>query len=279
MKLGLFGINMGACVDPETAARVAAGAESAGFDSVWTGEHVILPEPQTPDSPIPAHTPLLHPSVALAHVAAHTTRLRLATGIVILPQRNPVVLAKELASLDVICGGRLTFGLGVGYIQKEFAACGIPFAERGPRTDEAIAVLRNLWASEKPKFDGRFFHYSDVDAHPRPIQKPHPPIIIGGMSAPALRRAAKLGDGWYGFALDLDGTTRCLEGLKTARERFGRENPAESFEITVTPSVPIDRDTLARFEDIGVDRIAPIARGDDAEAILQFIEQVADAAA
>jgi len=279
MKIGLFGINMGACVDPETAARVAVGAEAAGFDSVWTGEHVILPEPQTPDSPIPARTPLLHPSVALAHVAAHTKRLRLATGIVILPQRNPVVLAKELASLDVICGGRLTFGLGVGYIQKEFAACGIPFEERGARTDEAIAVLRNLWTAETPEFDGRFFQYSEVDAHPRPIQTPHPPIIVGGMSPPALRRAARFGDGWYGFALDLDGTQRCLEELKAARDRFDRNGPEENFEITVTPSIPIDRDTLARFEEIGVDRIAPIARGDDAEAVLQFIDQVAEAAA
>ena len=279
MKIGLFGINMGACVDPETAAQVAAGAEAAGFDSVWTGEHVILPEPQTPDSPIPARTPLLHPSVALAHVAAHTKRLRLATGIVILPQRNPVVLAKELASLDVICGGRLTFGLGVGYIQKEFDACGIPFAERGARTDEAIAVLRNLWTAEKPEFDGRFFQYSEVDAHPRPIQKPHPPIIVGGMSSPALRRAAQLGDGWYGFALDLDSTQRCLQELKTARDQFGRSGSEENFEITVTPSIPIDRDALAQFEDIGVDRVAPIARGDDAEAVLQFIDQVAEAAA
>jgi len=179
MKLGLYGINMGACLDPRTAIRVAVAAEAAGFESVWTAEHVVLPEPRTPESPIPARVALLDPAVALAHLAGHTKTIRLATGIIILPQRNPVVLAKELASLDVLSDGRLIFGLGAGYIPKEFAACGIPFGERGARTDEAIAVLRDLWTSKAPHFNGRFFRYSEIDAHPRPIQRPHPPIVVG----------------------------------------------------------------------------------------------------
>ena len=141
MKLGLYGINLGVCVDPEAAAAVARAAEGAGFDSVWTAEHVVLPDPQTPDSPIPAQTPLLDPAVALAHLAAHTRTIWLATGIIILPQRNPVVLAKELASLDVLSGGRLIFGAGAGYLASEFAAIGAAFDDRGERMDEYIEAI------------------------------------------------------------------------------------------------------------------------------------------
>ena len=120
MKLGLYGINLGACADPETATSVARAAEEAGFDSVWTAEHVVLPDPQVPEAPIPPQTPLLDPAVALSYVAAHTRTIRLATGIIILPQRNPLVLAKELASVDVLSGGRLIFGIGAGYLEAEF---------------------------------------------------------------------------------------------------------------------------------------------------------------
>ena len=114
MKFGLFGINMNVCSDPDVAARTAKAAEGAGFESVWTGEHVVLPDPQAPPSPLPPEYPLLDPAVALAFVAAHTTKIRLGTGIIILPQRNPLVLAKELASVDVVSKGRLIFGLGIG---------------------------------------------------------------------------------------------------------------------------------------------------------------------
>lgn len=275
MKLGLYGINMGACLDPAVAIRVATAAEAAGFDSLWTAEHVVLPEPRTPESPVPASTALLDPAVALAHVAGHTRSIRLATGIIILPQRNPVVLAKELASLDVLSGGRLVFGLGAGYIPKEFAACGIPFAERGPRTDEAIAVLRDLWMSERPRFEGRFFRYADIDAHPRPLQKPHPPIVVGGMSPPAFRRAVAHGDGWYGFALDPDATARCLEGLRAATEAVERPAALGRLEITVTPSVPLVRDTVARYADLGVDRLVPIGMGPGADDLVAFVERAA----
>ena len=146
MKLGLFGINFGPCADPAAAARVATAAEAAGFESVWTGEHVVLPDPQAPPSPAPPETPMLDPAVALAHVAAHTRALRLGTGIVILPQRNPLVLAKELASVDVVSGGRLVFGLGAGYLKAEFDALGASFADRGARTSEAQTSAKRVAA-------------------------------------------------------------------------------------------------------------------------------------
>lgn len=275
MQLGLYGINMGACLDPRTAIRVAVAAEAAGFDSVWTAEHVVLPEPRTPESPIPASVALLDPAVALAHIAGHTTTIRLATGIIILPQRNPVVLAKELASLDVLSGGRLIFGLGAGYIPKEFAACGIPFAERGARTDEAIAVLRDLWTAKKPGFEGRFFRYAEIDAHPRPVQRPHPPIVVGGMSAPAFRRAVAHGNGWYGFALDPDAAEKCLAGLKQAAEQVERPASLGPLEISVTPSIGIDPASVERYAHLGVHRLVPIATGGDADALVAFVERTA----
>src|SRR5260370_30009386 len=119
MKFGLFSINNGPCASPKTAAAVARAAEAAGFESLWTGEHVVLPDPQAPPSPAPPEMPMLDPMASLSFVAAHTSRIRLGTGIIILPQRNPVVLAKELASVDVLSGGRLIFGIGVGYLKPE----------------------------------------------------------------------------------------------------------------------------------------------------------------
>ena len=155
MKFGLFGINNGPCAFPKCAASVARAAEDAGFESVWTGEHVILPDPQAPPSPVAADYPMLDPAIALAFVAAHTTKIRLGTGIIILPQRNPVVLAKELASTDVLSNGRLIFGIGVGYLKPEFDAIGAPFDHKGARSEEWLAAMIALWSMPKPEFEGQ----------------------------------------------------------------------------------------------------------------------------
>src|SRR5271155_1243275 len=222
MKLALFGINHGPCAIPACAAAVARAAETAGFDSVWTGEHIVLPDPQVPPSPVPADTPFLDSAVALAYVAAHTKKVRLGTGIIILPQRNPVVLAKELASLDVLSEGRLTFGIGIGYLKPEFEAIGAPFDHKGPRSEEFLAAMIALWTQEKPAYHGRFVSFGGVNAMPRPVQEPHPEIVFGGNSKEAYSRAARLARGWYGFALDLDGTAKCIEGVRAACNDAGR---------------------------------------------------------
>ena len=275
MKLGLYGINIGPCVDPATALRVAVAAEAAGFESLWTAEHVVLPEPQPPESPIPASEPFIHPAVALAHIAGHTRSIRLGTGVIILPQHHPVVLAKELASLDYISGGRLLFGLDTGYIPQEFAACGIPYEERGARADESIAVLRDLWTSAKPHFEGRFFRYADIDAHPRPIQRPHPPIIVGGMSSAGHRRAVALGDGWYGFGLDPAATGQHLAGLQLAATQVTRPASLGPLEISITPYIDVDRDVLEQYAELGVQRLILRPPGADGDAIVAFIERMA----
>ena len=277
MKLGLYGINLGPCADPEAASSVAGAAEDAGFESLWTAEHVVLPDPQTPDSPVPAQTPLLDPAVALSHVAAHTRTIMLGTGIIILPQRNPVVLAKEMTSVDVLSGGRLIFGIGAGYLRAEFEAVGASFADRGELTNEYIEAIQALWTQEKPSFEGRFVSFGEIDAQPRPVQKPHPPIVVGGVSPPALRRAARYGKGWYGFALDLEATTSCVAGLREARQSVERPTELGPLEISVTPAGTLDADAVSRFEDLGVDRLVLLALGGSAEDLLAFVEKTAKA--
>ena len=279
MRFGFFGINVGACADPAVAARVAEAAEAAGLESLWTGEHVVLPDPQVPPSPVPPETPFLDPAVSLAFLAGRTRRIRLATGIIILPQRNPVVLAKELASVDVLSGGRLVVGVGAGYLRPEFDAVGAPFAERGARTDEAIDVLRALWTQPKPRFSGRFFRFEGVDAKPRPAQKPHPPIVVGGESDAAFARAVRRGDGWFGFALDTDGATRCARGLADAARRVERGAGLGRLEITVTPRGKLDRELVRRYEDLGVDRLVPIGIAPSLDAALRVVEDTAALAA
>jgi len=275
MKLGFFGINVGPCAHPDVLARVARAAEQAGYDSLWTGEHVVLPDPQVPPSPVPADTPFLDPAVALAWAAAATSTIRLATGIIILPQRNPLVLAKEFASLDVLSGGRVILGVASGYLTQEFAALGIPFADRGPRTDEYIDAIREVWTADKPAFGGKLVAFAGIDAQPRPVQKPTPPIVIGGQSPPAYRRAIARGNGWYGFSLDLQATKRCLDGLAAARERVERPAALGKLEVSVTPPFGASADDLRRYEELGVDRLVPIGFVGDADAMVRAIDETA----
>jgi len=272
MKLALFGINNGICAFPETAAVIARAAEDAGLESLWTGEHVILPDPQVPPSPVAADFPMLDPTVALSFIAAQTRTIRLGTGIIILPQRNPVVLAKELATTDVLSGGRLIFGIGIGYLKPEFDAIGAPFDHKGARTEEYLAAMIALWSMPKPEFAGRWVKFKDVNAMPRPVQKPHPEIVFGGHTAAAFSRAARLAKGWYGFALDLESTTKCIEGLRAACSEAGRN--FDDLEISITPRGPVDLDAAKRFADAGVHRLILLQRSNDREGLLKQVESI-----
>src|SRR5262245_55754891 len=274
MRFGLFGINTGLCSEPDNAVRVARAAEAAGFESVWTAEHVVLPDPQAPPSPAAPDSPFLDPAVALAFVAGQTSTLRLGTGIIILPQRNPVVLAKELTSVDRLSKGRLIFGLGAGYLKPEFQALGAPFADRGRRTDEYIEAIVALWTQEKPEYKGEYVNFGGIQAQPRPTQKPHPPIVVGGMSPSGMRRAARYGNGWYGFALDLDATKRAVEGVRAAlqwSQRGERRPELGKLEITITPPGRIDRDAAHAYAALGVDRLVLLSRGRTVDELLDAI--------
>ena len=258
MQVGLFGINMNFMAQPEWMAKVAQHAESAGFEALWTGEHVVLPDPQEPPSPAPPQTPMLHPPAALAYVAAVTNTIKLGTGITLVAQRNPMVLAKEIASLDVLCQGRLLFGIGAGYLHQEFAALGVDFASRGARTDEYLDAMRVLWNDQNPKFDGHFVSFDHIDAQPRPAQAGGPPVIVGGTSPAAMRRAVTHGNGWYGFALDVETTAKSVEALRLAQARFERPAELGEMEISITPPKPPSKAMLEDYAALGVSRVIPM---------------------
>ncbi len=276
MKFALFGIGSGICADPEVAAEAARTAEAAGFESVWTGEHVVLPDPQQPPSPAAPDFPMMHPSTALAYIAGVTSKLKLGTGIVLIAQRNPVVLAKEMASLDVLSKGRLILGIGAGYLEAEFDALGVDFATRGARTDEYIDALRALWNQDNPEFAGRYVRFSGIDARPRPVRAGGPPIVAGGHSAAAFKRAVTRCQGWYGFALDVDGTRQCVARLQSASERHERPRGLGDLEISVTPRLRLDSDTVKQFEDLGVHRLIALTPQRSAEELMTFIKRTAD---
>jgi probable F420-dependent oxidoreductase len=224
---------------------------------------------------------IMDPVVSLAFLAAHTTRVRLGTGIIILPQRNPLVLAKQLASLDVLSGGRLTVGVGVGYLEPEFRALGIPFEHRGPMTDDYLAALRVIWSEARPAYHGRFVRFEGVQANPRPAQQPGPPIVVGGHTEAAFRRAVEQGHGWYGFALDDAGVQRCLDGLRRAGARHERPSALGPLEISVTPrptrgGEAMDRASADRFAALGVHRLILMPpRSLDASGLERFVETTA----
>lgn len=286
MKIGYSGLNIGAFNHPDSITRLLKTAEDSGFESIWTGEHVVLVDPQKAPSPVPPHTNFVDTIASLAFAAAKTERLKIGSGIILLAQRDPIVLAKELAGIDILSKGRLLFGVGVGYVEGEFEALGIPYAERGARVSEHIDVIRELWTSDSPSFSGRFSSFSGIQSRPQPAQTPSPPILIGGTSPPALRRAVSQGDGWFGFFLDPDAAAKSLRSLEEASEQIGRPASLGRLEITVTPPGPVDADMVRHYEDLGVDRLVltssfiDIAGPGVAKAenrTIKFLEETAEA--
>jgi probable F420-dependent oxidoreductase len=268
MKFGLYGLHRDRNVDPDVLARRARAAEEAGFESLWVGDHIALPVGE-------GNPPRLEAMVALTYLAAVTSRVRLGVGLIVLPQRQPVLLAKQLTSLDVLSRGRLTVAVGAGYVEPELNAMGVSLAERGARTDEYLAAMRALWDAA-PSFSGRFVSFSGVVQHPSPVQQPHPPIVVGGHSAAAYRRAVRQGSGWYGWGLDVDQTGQALRALAEAGR--GEPRPAElgDLEITITPPGPPDLDTARRYADLGVHRLIIELEGIDDDAVDGVIASVGD---
>ena len=269
LKFGLTSINVGATSYPEALVNLAQAAETAGFDSLWAGEHIILAESSTR---MPATIRLLNPLLALTFVAAHTHTIRLGTGVLLLPQHQPLILAKELATLDVLSGGRLMIGIGVGWSEEEYQALGVPFRERGARADEYLAAMRTIWGEEKPAFHGQFVSFQGVQAYPHPVQQPTPPIITGGRAPAAIRRTIEQASGWYGFALDLEETANILAQLREAAERYQRPASLGKLEISIAPRIPIDKETAQRFAELGVHRLIFIPpSGKDASGLVQWV--------
>lgn len=252
IAIGLFGITMGPCARVEASARAAVLAERLGYDSVWAPEHAVLPAPRTPNSPLDPSYPILDPLITLAHIAALTTRIKLATGVVLIPQHHPVVLSKQLVTLDLLSAGRLMFGVGVGYLDGELRAAGVPMGERGSRADEYLRALHSLWADEHPHCQGAHVNIVDVDAHPRPTGgRIH--VVVGGQAPAAHRRAVQFGAGWYGFMLDRAAVAAQLQSLRRSAQAIGRD-PTE-LEISVTPIEPLTNQIVADYVALGVHRL------------------------
>ena len=251
MKFGLFGLHRGSSADPDTLLRRAQMAEEAGFESLWVGDHIALPASEGAGDLV-----RLEAVVALAHLAAVTSHVRLAAGVIVLPQRQPVLLAKQLASIDFISNGRLIVGVGIGYVEPELQALGVSVLERGARTDEYLAAMRALWDEPVPSFNGRFISFSGVIERPRPVQQPHPPIVVGGQSPAAFRRAVQTANGWYGWRLDVEQTAEALGQLRNIASEHERQLTLDDLEITITPPGMVDLDTAKRYADLGVHRLA-----------------------
>ena len=276
MQFGLFGLGNG-IADPALIARAAVAAEGAGLESLWLGELIALPTTPSPLTPEPPGTPYLDPFAVLGYLAAATERIKLGAGVVIAPQRHPLFLAKAAATADVLSGGRLLLGVGAGYLPEQFAALGIPFDQRGPRTDEAIDAIRALWAQPQPAFAGRHFRFDGIDAHPRPLRNGIP-IIVGGHSRPGLRRAVQRGNGWFGWKLDLDQAARIRDQLRGIAGQVERPPELGRLEITITPPQLPTVDEVGQFAALGVDRLLPELPRDEA-GIMRMIEEVSELAA
>ncbi|MDT7790320.1 MAG: hypothetical protein QOF58_8739 [Pseudonocardiales bacterium] len=259
MDMGVQGLNAGDSVSPEETRRLATLVESLGYRSWWAVEHVVLPSPRIDASPAEPDQPMLDPLVGLGFVAGLTSRLELGTGIVILPQRNPVVLAKQVASLDVLSGGRFTLGVGTGYLEPEFAAVGVPFADRGRRTDEYIDAMRALWHLPEPSFSGKYVSFSGVDAHPRPSSAR---IAIGGASDAALRRALTRGNAWLGIGSPAE-TAANLKRLRRLSAITSRSDALGALEINIIATVPLDASVVREYEDLGVSQLIIYPGGSD----------------
>ncbi|MEW6269477.1 MAG: LLM class F420-dependent oxidoreductase [Thermodesulfobacteriota bacterium] len=250
---------------PEQIVPVAKRAEELGFESVWAPEHLVFPTrfesryPYTEDGvpPINPATPLLDPLLVLAQIAAVTSRIRLGTNVYLPALRHPLHVARLGTTLDVLSGGRLSLGIGVGWLAEEFRAVGVDFARRGALTRECVAALRCLWTEAEPEFHGRTYSFGPVKFEPKPVQRPHPPLLVGGESNVALKRAAQIGDGWYGVRHTPESAAAMVARLRALRADAGRGTLP--FEVTVGPSADsLDRDVVARFAEAGVDRLVSL---------------------
>ncbi len=261
MKVGLA-FASSVAIDGASALRICRRAEALGFDSVWGGEHVVLPDdiasryPYSAGGKIPADpdTPIPDPLIWLAFVAAAAPSLKLGTCILIVPQRNPLVLAKELATLDQLTGGRVELGLGIGWLQEEFVALGIDWQRRGARNDEYVAAMRALWAGPHAEFHGEFVNFDPVTCSPRPVNGAIP-IIVGGDSDAAIRRTVRIADGYFPGEGDAERLRQLLGRVRKAADAAGRDPDSIEIHAIFGAQMMEPEAGAEQMADLGVDRI------------------------
>jgi probable F420-dependent oxidoreductase len=289
LRIGVFVMPEGELARPEGLVELGHAVEELGCAALWMGEHVVWFDryaslwPYSADGSFTPDPKREHLEIfeALTFLAAVTTHVRLGTGITLVPQRNPVYLAKSAMSLDVLSGGRFDFGIGVGWNKAEFNATMTPWSRRGDRTDEYLAVMTSLWTEDPSAFSGEFYTLAPCHLHPKPVQQPHPPIHVAGHSPGALERAATRGQGWYGWFSDPDQSGKIVAELTRLLQAHDRT--IDDFQITVTPPVELDlnRATLDAYQQAGVDLLLPYCgrdRGTSMEQALEPVKRVLDVA-
>jgi probable F420-dependent oxidoreductase len=274
MHIGLFAPLGNGNASAEVLRALGREAEDRGFESIWVAEHVVLFDdyesryPYAADGRFPGggDTGLLEPLTALTYLAAVTDRIRLGSGICLVPQRNPVYTAKQVVDLDCLSGGRVDFGIGVGWLREEFEAVAMPFERRGARTDEYLQVMRSLWTDDVSSFAGEHYTLPACRMYPKPVQQPHPPIHVGGESTAAMRRAARHGNGWYSFNRlphELDEPLARLEAMLAEEGRSRRD-----LQLTVSPYFnSVDAAAVEGYRARGVDRLVVLCLAFDVDGL------------
>jgi probable F420-dependent oxidoreductase len=275
----IFGV--GPLADPAMLAEVAGLAEALGYHSVFVADHVVVPRalasryPYSRDGGFPydPDAPWLDPLVALGFLAARTRTIRIGTSITVLPMRHPIVTAKQVATADHLSRGRVIFGVGVGWMAEEFALLGASFEDRGRRMDEYLRLMKTLWSEPNPTFDGQYFRVRDCALTPRPAQRPHVPVWVGGESPAALRRAARLGDGWHSAGTSLAELPDKLRTLDEALAAAGRTRAG--FVVSAYPTDRFTPEVARQFAAHGVDHLMVPVFSFEADKVRRRLEQIA----
>jgi probable F420-dependent oxidoreductase len=286
MKIGLFAVAVGTprMAGGASLRAVAVNAERLGISTLWVPEHVVLLDkyasryPYSNDGqlPAPTNTPIFDPFISLAMMAAVTSKIRLATGICLVPEHNPLVLAKVVATLDFLSGGRAVLGVGIGWLEEEFQAIGVPWERRAHRTREYIDSMRRLWSDDVSSYQGEFVKFDAVRSNPKPLKGAKLPVFFGGESGPALRRVAEYGDGWCGFNLMPDEAAAKIKRIEDLLKANGRKR--SDLELAVSPyTKPIKPDDLKRYRDAGADEVVLIKLGPprDEKELVANLEEIA----
>jgi probable F420-dependent oxidoreductase len=273
--------NSGPFANPQLMAHLAQAAERFGFESIWTVEHVVIPQnyqspyPYSPSGKIPGSedVPIPDPLLPLAYAAAITKTLKLGTGVMILPQRHPLYVAKEVATLDVLSNGRVILGIGSGWLKEEFDSLGLDFHQRGARTDEAINSLRALWSPEAASsFHGKHFSFGPVKCFPKPVQKGGVPIVVGGHSPAAAKRAGRYGNGFFPAIAEPDKLKELFAMMSAEAKKAGRD--PKQIELSCMGRAKVD--ALKALQDIGVERVVVPPPAYDPEGITRGLEKIAN---
>jgi len=286
MEIGCHLPNQGPLATREAVVTFAREAEKRDVASLWISDHVIFPRTATGSYPggrfpHPPDKAYLEPVTVLTAAAVVTDRARLGSSVFILGHRHPVVMAKMLASIDALSGGRLICGVGVGWWKEELEILGVPFHARGRQADEAIAVFKALWTMDNPAFEGEFFRFRDIGFAPKPVQKPHPPIWVGGDSPGAFRRVVTLGDGWHATSKDPDQLREALGRLRAVADQHRRD--MKTIEISVRYSLSDGMlgkgaqmviDQLGEYKRIGLHHVLIDFRRDDLGKMLELLDLV-----